>query len=501
MSSPSGDSPQINRYNQPRGASAAPAPNERTNFMMFRRMMRWLVILASTCAVAAGVALVYKHGSNRGESAARAKAPIGEISPVAVTVAPVTPRPIQRSVQIVGTFYGHDEVDVEAKASGRVTRILHDIGDVVRPGEVLLEIDPTDYRLAVAEMQRSMELELARLGLRDLPGEDFDVTSLPTVVRAAQEAKNAKSKYARRRAMKQFTTGEELEQMETEAKITQANHQQAVIEAEATLASVRQRQAALATATQKLEETRVVVPQPSAERLKEVQYAARWAGLDAKDPAQTEFVVSKRLVSEGEMIHATSGSAVFHLVMDRPLKLLATVPERHVGEIKIGQRVEVSVEAYPGEMFDGVVSRMNPTVDHASRTFQLEVMVANPKRRLKAGSFAKASVLTHEDSDAPTIPEEALVTFAGVTKVFVVADGRAQAVPVRSGVRLEVPGPKHAEHWVEALGELPLGAEVVTSGQTQLADGTPVRLRGESVGGEDAEENARAARRREAKAR
>ena len=383
-------------------------------------------------------------------------------------------------MQIVGTFYGHDEVDVEAKASGRVTRILHDIGDVVRPGEVLLEIDPTDYRLAVAEMQRSMELELARLGLRDLPGEDFDVNSLPTVIRAAQEAKNAKSKFGRRRAMKQFTTGEELEQMETEAKIAEANHQQAVIEAEATLASVRQRQAALATAMQKLEETMVVVPQPSAERLKEVQYAARWAGLDDKDPAQTEFVVSERMVSEGEMIHATSGSAVFHLVMDRPLKLLATVPERHVGEIKIGQRVEVSVEAYPGETFNGVVSRMNPTVDRASRTFQLEVMVANPKRRLKAGSFAKASVLTHEDSNAPTIPEEALVTFAGVTKVFVVADGRVQSVPVRSGVRLELPGARHPEHWVEALGELPLGAEVVTSGQTQLADGTPVRLRGEA---------------------
>ncbi len=465
--------------------------------------MRWLVILASTCAVGAGVVYVFKSGAKHGDRADGDKQTASEPAAVAVTLAAVTPRAVQRSVQIVGTFYGQEEVDVEAKVSGRVTKILHDIGDVVRPGDVLLEIDATDYRLAVEEMQRSMELELARLGLRDLPGDDFDVNELPTVVRAAQEAKNSQSKFARRRNMKQFTTGEEMEQMETEAKIAEANHQQSVIEAEATLASVRQRQAGLATALQKLEDTRVLAPLPSAERLKEVQYAARWAGLEVKDPSQTEYVLSARMVSEGEMIHASSGGAVFHLVMDRPLKLRATVPERHVGEIKIGQRVEVSVEAYPGETFGGVVSRMNPTVDRASRTFQLEVMVANPERRLKAGSFAKASVLTHEDSQAPTIPEEALVTFAGVTKVFVVADGRAQAVPVQPGVRMEIDGAKHAEHWVEVLGELPPGSEVVTSGQTQLADGTPVRPRGESVSDNEdsADEEAQAARQQEAQSR
>ena len=444
-----------------------------------RRVMRWLVMATATCLVVAGVAYVFKggaHAKNPAESTAAA----AERPAVAVTVALATLRPVQRSVQIVGTFYGHEEVDVEAKVGGRVVKILHDIGDVVHPGDVLLEIDPTDYRLAAAEAERSMELELARLGLRELPKDDFDVSALPTVVRAAQESKNAQSKLGRRRSMKQFTTGEELEQMETEAKIAEANHQQSVIEAEATLAAVRQRQATLATALERLEETQLRVPQPSAERLKELQYAARWAGLPPKEPAETEYVLSGRMVSEGEMIHSTSDAAVFHLVMDRPLKLKATVPERHVGEIKVGQRVEVAVEAYPGETFEGVVARMNPTVDRASRTFQLEVMVANPERRLKAGSFAKAAVLTREDPQATTVPEEALVTFAGVTKLFVVSGDAASAVPVEPGVRIEVASGQRVEHWVEVRGELPVGSPVVTSGQTQLADGTAVRLREET---------------------
>jgi len=54
-----------------------------------------------------------------------------------------------------------------------------------------------------------------------------------------------------------------------------------------------------------------------------------------------------------------------------------------------------------------------------------------------------------------------------------------QAVPVEPGVRIEVPGKRRVEHWVEVLGDLPAESAVVTSGQTQLADGTRVRLREE----------------------
>jgi multidrug efflux pump subunit AcrA (membrane-fusion protein) len=107
----------------------------------------------------------------------------------------------------------------------------------------------------------------------------------------------------------------------------------------------------------------------------------------------------------------------------------------------------------------------------------VEVLVANPARKLRAGSFAKASVFTRQDAQAPTIPEEALVTFAGVTKVFVVRDGKARAVTVRPGVRLEVPGAGRTENWVEVLGEVPPDSQVVTSGHSQLAEGTPVRIR------------------------
>src|SRR5262249_7421341 len=147
------------------------------------------------------------------------------------------------------------------------------------------------------------------------------------------------------------------------------------------------------------------------------------------------------------------------------------------GEIEPGQAVRVHVEAYAGETFPGCVARVMPLVDRASRTFQVEVWVRNHDRRLRTGSFTRAEVLTALDDRALAGPEEALVTSAGVTKVFVVRDDRAFAVPVRTGQAVEFREGGRTRRWVEARGALKAGQSVVTSGASQLADATPVRIR------------------------
>jgi len=192
------------------------------------------------------------------------------------------------------------------------------------------------------------------------------------------------------------------------------------------------------------------------------------------------YVVAQRTVSEGELVRPGSG-AVFRLVVADALKLQAAVPERHLGEIKVGQPVEIRVEAHPREKFTGAVSRVNPTVDRASRTFQIEVAVPNPNRRLAPGSFSKAEVRTRLDPDAVLVPEEALVQFAGVTKVFVVRDGKAAVVVVRpTDARVETGEPGRSRVLAEVSGNIRPGDQVATSGQAKLTDGAAVRVRGEA---------------------
>ena len=120
--------------------------------MTFRnhRGVWWLV--AGGIIVAAGAILGGWELSSHGDRAVAVsvdKGPTSEPTAVPVTVGAIVPRRVQRSVQVVGSFWGYDEVTVMAEVAGRVAKVFHEVGDVVRPGDVLLEIDPTDYELAV----------------------------------------------------------------------------------------------------------------------------------------------------------------------------------------------------------------------------------------------------------------------------------------------------------------------------------------------------------------
>ncbi len=93
----------------------------------------------------------------------------------------------------------------------------------------------------------------------------------------------------------------------------------------------------------------------------------------------------------------------------------------------------------------------------------------NNRGLLRPGGFAKASILTDRSATASIVPIESVVKFAGVTKLFVVEAGKARSINVETG--------NEGLGWIEVIGSVPKDAEVVTTGQTQLADETTVTIR------------------------
>ncbi|NBO91594.1 MAG: efflux RND transporter periplasmic adaptor subunit [Planctomycetia bacterium] len=380
---------------------------------------------------------------------------------IPVTTTRASLRPVERRVNVVGTLEGFEEVSINPKVEGRVTNLYHDIGDAVSPGEPLLLIDDIDFRLAAAEAERSMELELARLGLENL-NEKFDINRVAMVVRARDVEENARTimERARRLGGGRGIGVEDLEKTQTEYRVAQSNRRQAELDALATLASARYKKAMLDTALQKRADALLSAPPVSRDRLP-----------PGSTSGALRYVVAARKVAEGEMVRP-NGPPLFRLVIDNPLKFVVTIPERHSSEVTRGQAVGLRVEAYPGQEFGGQVTRVNPTIDRMSRSFTAEVLVDNAEHQLRPGNFAKASILTRRAEQAVCVPEEAVVRFAGEVKVFVIEEGKARAVPVKVGESL--PG---AERWVEVSGALKANDEVVVTGHSTLANGTAVRVR------------------------
>jgi multidrug efflux pump subunit AcrA (membrane-fusion protein) len=409
----------------------------------------FLVVLLSGCA---------PKPSETGKSAAQ---------PVAVTVAPVKLIELRRTVTAVGTLCAHDDVMLAPKVDGRVLNVFKNEGNIAYPGEVLLELDPTDAQLVIGQARPAFLAELRKLKLDSLPETDEAFTvHLPLVDSVAQARANlelAEKEFARidEEVKRGVGSVQILDSARTKAKVAKTAVDLAETEARVTLAHARRLKAALEDAEERLRETQLRAPIPD-------DWAA-WSAVVGAAANPVRYSVAAKMVHKGAHVSPMRVNNAFRLVTDHVLKLRVSVPEKYSPEVHTGQAVGVRVEAYPNTVFPGVVARVFPTVDPESRTFVTEIEVPNCSRRLKAGGFANAEVLVRTDEAVLTVPPEAVVSFAGVTKLFVVEADLVKAVEVEVGAR--------EKDWVEVRGAVKPEARVVTSGQTQLVDGSPIRIR------------------------
>ena len=378
---------------------------------------------------------------------------------IPVTVAPIQVRTVERTVEVVGTLKGLEEVVIGSKREGRVLKVLHDMGDHVKPGELLVTLETTDAALAVVQADRMLQVELARLGVKEVPGDEFDVRTVPSVLRAKFGLERTRTNLTRERSLSARKAGalQDLQNAENDEQAAEAALADAILAAQANVASAQVAKVALDLAKQARVDMEIRAPIPTVNGKSVAGYLV--------------YAISKRQVAEGQMLR--QGDPVYELVIEKPLRLWTNVPERYSPLIKLGQTVHVSVASFPDKLFEGTVGRINPSVNTDSRTFQVEVEVPNNEGLLRPGGFAKASILIDTNAEAIVVPLEAVVRFAGGTKLFTVEGDKAKAIKIETG--LEGSG------WVEAIGAVPRTGNVVITGQSQLAEGTDVIVRDPGV--------------------
>ena len=336
-----------------------------------------------------------------------------------------------RRITVTGTLHGDEETTLAAKVSGRVVQIMKDLGDVAMPGEPLLQIDPTDYALARDERMRAFREVLAKLGLSELPPDQFDVTQLPSVQRARLQAENAGARLERSRKLLEreppLISQQDFDDLKTTWDVAQSNLMVERLAAASNLANARTLDAQVRIAEQRLLDTVHRAPEPVHESrtTNQTSLEANASGLI--------YEVAQRIVSVGDFVQI--GDPLFHLVDPDPLKLRAMVPERRLGDVEINLPASVRVEAFD-DPFAGVVSRISPSVDIATRSFMVELLIENDEGQLKPGSFATAAIEVWLEP-ALVVPESAIITFAGVHKVVVVVDNKAQERRVMPGDRVD----------------------------------------------------------------
>lgn len=338
-------------------------------------------------------------------AAGKAEASPTAAPPIEVTTAAAIMRALQRSVEVVGSLAADEEVVVSAQAAGELAQLNVDFGSFVQASQVIATIDQRDAKLKIEQAEATLKQTLARLGMKE--GERFDPQQNADV--RVAKAQLDWTKMDLDRAAKLVEQGDIsrsiYDQAQTQNNLAQARYQAALDAVNQQLAVVEQQRSALNLARKSLADT--VVRSPISGAVKE-KHTARGAYLP----------VNGKIVT---------------LVKINPLRLRADIPEASAAAVRTGQQMTLEVDTFPGRTFSGRVVRIGPSLDEKTRALTVEAQVANPNNTLRPGMFAKSSLITAAAAPAVMVPNKAVVTVAGLTKVFVIENGKAAERIVKTG--------------------------------------------------------------------
>jgi membrane fusion protein, multidrug efflux system len=243
---------------------------------------------------------------------------------------------------------------------------------------------------------------------------------------------------------------------------------------------VAQAQAALSLAEETYERNRTLVQRGAGTQVNLEQATAQLATARANVAAAEarlekltihapfRGVVGLRSVSVGTIVQPAQ--AIATLAGIDPLKVDFGVPELFLSAVRVGQSVDVLVDALPDRRFRGEVYAIDPVVDPAGRALRLRATIPNPDGALRPGLFARVSLTTGVRDNAVLVPEAALVAAsAGAGQaVYIVRDGKAVLANIRTGRRID--------GRIEIVEGVAAGDQVVVAGQVALRDGAAVAI-------------------------
>ena len=356
--------------------------------------------------------------------------------------APVEVVPRSDILRLTGSLMADEKSSVAANTSGIAAEVRVDRGSIVRKGDVLVQIDPTDAKNKLAEGQAMVDELKARLGLDDAT-DNFVPEDEPEVrlAKASAELAAANLKRAAEAHSLKIITTEAFDQTRTEFELANQRYRQALFQIKQAYQVCRTAQIKLAILEKAVADTTIRAPFDG------------W--------------VAEKLVAVGEQISSgMQATKVVTLVRIDPLRLSLTVPQQSIGSIQPGETVRFHVDSFPDRTFEATVRFIAPVVTNETRSMVVDAIVPNPEGALRPGLFATAELMLPKQGTAMFVPATAVQKLGEVARVFVVLDGVAREQVVAIGTA--------DERRVEILSGLS-GNETLVSRAELVHDGDAVR--------------------------
>ena len=341
--------------------------------------------------------------------------------PMTVELAAVKRGDMSESISVVGNLIGAATIEAVPKVSGRLETVSVRMGDRVSRGQRLAKVEDHEILQQVKQAQASFDVSAATIRQREAD------------LKLAQTNLDRSRNLFERQLIPRQTYDD-----------TDARYQAAAAQLDLAKAQYAQAQA-------RLDELKINL-----------------ANTDINSPVSG--FVGKRVLDPGAWV--TPNSVFLSIVDIGVVRLVVNVVEKDLRKITQGMKANVTVDAFPGEKFEGRIAHVAPVLDPATRTAQIEIEVQNSTFRLKPGMYAKVDFVVEHKENTLVVPANAVVDLDGRKGVFLPDDG---SVARFKAITIGMSQPDV----VEVLEGLPEGTRVVTTGAAALREGDRIVLLGQ----------------------
>src|SRR6266542_389416 len=427
--------------------------------MDFLRRYRVGVVVAILLIPTGGFALFWTRTQQaRGATRTRPDPLVSIVSPQR--------RDIEVKLSFTADIIPIRQAAIFSKVSGYIRKIHVERGDLVKEGQLLVEIDDLELK-ASAEQARAAQgsaeagLEVAR---STLEGQKANLEN--------QRANLAK---ARAVAANDARQAERMKTLFQKGMVAAADWDNARTNADSSAASTDSAEAQLRLAQVQIttQESQVRLAQAQVETFRAALALAQANLSNTRLVAPFAGYVAQRNLDPGAAVSAqssgtTNTSVGILQVQDlAEVKVQLDVPERDISRVAVGAPVRVTVDPYKGEVFAGSIARIVNNLDPRSRTMSVEVDIPNKDARLKPGMFARVEAVVDARKGVLTIPSEALRVGDGRPTVMVVRNGTVETVALELGA-----GDAKGIEVVKGLAER---EQVILQGKDLVRQGQKVR--------------------------
>ena len=326
---------------------------------------------------------------------------------------------VRQEVLLTGSLRPKEQVEVTAKATGRVEKLTHQLGDFISKGELIAELEDDELLQQVSRAKAALAVVAASARQR----------------KAELENSKANLERYRRLVEEGLASRIDFEEKQTAREVVQAQLQ-------LTEAQRGQAQAEMNELMIRLEQTKIYSPMNGH--------------------------IAKRHIDQGALVNPST--PIVSLVNLSTMVTMASVPEHDVGRLRVGNTAIVEVDAFGERSFQGKVARISPVLDPATRTATVEVEIPNQEGGLRAEMFARVKLDLGGTREAVLIPRESLVYRGTQPGVFLLDRQRAIFHAIETGGTLGED--------VEVVGNLQAGTTIVTRGASMLREGDQVKITG-----------------------